>query len=106
MTIQNLTKETYLQEIQKDVPILVDFWAPWCGYCRRIAPALEKVAEQWENKVTIAKLNIDEEASAAESAGIDVIPTLIVYRNGKILGALVAPDSKAKIDAFLQEILG
>ena len=84
MTIQNLTNETFAQEIQRSTPILVDFWAPWCGYCRRIGPALEKVAQQSQHS-SVAKLNIDEFPEIAEREGVEVIPTLILYRDGKVL---------------------
>lgn len=105
MTIQNLTNETFSQEIQKSTPILVDFWAPWCGYCRRIGPALEKVAQQ-SQYYSVAKLNIDDFPEIAEKEGVEVIPTLILYRDGKALGRIVAPDSKGKIDDFIRETLG
>lgn len=105
MTIQNLTNETFAQEIQRSTPILVDFWAPWCGYCRRIGPALEKVAQQ-SQYYSVAKLNIDDFPEIAEKEGVEVIPTLILYRDGKALGRIVAPDSKAKIDDFIRDTLG
>lgn len=105
MMIQNLTNENFSQEIQKQTPVLVDFWAPWCGYCRRIGPALEKVAQQSQN-YAVAKVNINELPEIAEREGVEVIPTLILYSHGKALGRIVAPDSKAKIDKFIQETLG
>ena len=105
MTIQNLTNETFAQEIQRSTPILVDFWAPWCGYCRRIGPAWEKVAQQSQH-YSVAKLNIDDFPEIAEREGVEVIPTLILYRDGKALGRIVAPDSKGKIDDFSRETLG
>ena len=89
----------------EDKPVLLDFWAPWCVYCRRIAPALEAVAAQQEGKVVVGQVNIDEQPQLAEKENIDVIPTLILYRNGQRLGSIVAPDSKAKIDAFISEHL-
>lgn len=103
--MKELSQQQFQQAIQGSKPILVDFWAPWCGYCRRIAPALEEIAAQMEQMLTVAKLNIDEEPVVAEQAGIDVIPTLILYREGKRIGSIIAPDSKAKIEAFLREHL-
>lgn len=105
MLIKELSTETFHSEIAKDTPVLVDFWAPWCGYCRRIAPALDKVAEQNEELLTVAKVNIDNASSLADAAGVEVIPTLILYRSGEVLGRIVAPDSKAKIDSFIRETL-
>ena len=87
-------------------PVLVEFWAPWCVYCRRIAPALDKVAQQYAGKVMVAKVNIDDEPLLAAREQIEVIPTLIIYQNGEALGSIVAPESKARIDEFILENLG
>ena len=86
--------------------VLVEFWAPWCVYSRRIAPALEKVAQQYEGKVKVAQVNIDDEPVLAAQEQIEVIPTLIIYQNGQALGSIVAPESKARIDEFILENLG
>ena len=86
--------------------VLVEFWAPWCVYCRRIAPALEKVAQQYAGKVKVAQINIDDEPVLAAQEQIEVIPTLIIYQNGQALGSIVAPESKARIDEFILENLG
>lgn len=86
-------------------PLLVEFWAPWCVYCRRIAPALEKVAQQFEGTVTVAQVNIDDEPLLAQKERIEVIPTLVLYKDGKALASIVAPESKAKIEEFVQENL-
>ena len=87
-------------------PVLVEFWAPWCVYCRRLAPALDKVAQQYAGKVMVAKVNIDDEPLLAAREQIEVIPTLIIYQNGQALGSIVAPESKARIDDFILENLG
>lgn len=92
--------------VEGDVPVLVDFWAPWCVYCRRIAPALEKIAEQYEGRVVVGKINIDEEPLIAHKERIEVIPTLVLYRNGQALGSIVAPESKARIEEFIEETVG
>ena len=105
MTVQNMNQQQYTQAVQGSKPVLVDFWAPWCGYCRRIAPALDKLAQQIGEEVTIAKVNIDDEPKLAYQLGIDVIPTLIMYRDGKALGSIVAPDSKATIEEFIRKTL-
>ena len=105
MNVINITKEQFDLYAKEGKTVLVDYWAPWCGYCRRIGPAYEKVAEQHENSIIFAKVNIDEEPQLAHAENIEVIPTLVLYQGGKALGSIVAPDSKGKIDAFLQEQL-
>ncbi len=92
--------------LEGDNPVLVEYWAPWCVYCRRIAPALKKVAQQYENKLTIAQVNIDDEPLLANREQIEVIPTLVMYRGGQALGSVVAPESKAKIEEFIRETVG
>lgn len=102
MKALNINYEQYQQMILEDKPILVDFWAPWCGYCRRIAPALDKLAQQRED-VIIAKVNIDDEPLLAREERIEVIPTMLLYKGGELLGSIVAPESKARIKEFLAE---
>ena len=87
-------------------PVLVEFWAPWCVYCRRITPALEKISQQYAGKLTVATVNIDDEEALARQEQIEVIPTLVIYENGEALGSIVAPDSKARIEEFIEETLG
>ncbi len=86
--------------------VLVEFWAPWCVYCRRIAPALDKVSEQYADILTVGQVNIDEEPLISNREQIEVIPTLILYRDGRSLGSVVAPGSKAAIEEFIQQTLG
>lgn len=106
MAIINVTKENFKQEIlEADKPVIIDFWAPWCTYCRRIAPAFDKIAAQQENKLIFAKINIDETPEIAEEYGIDTIPTLLLFKHGEVAGAIVAPDSKSKIELFITETL-
>ena len=100
----NFDKVTFENHIGGSKAVLVDFWAPWCGYCRRIGPAFDKLAEQRED-VVLAKVNIDEEPQLADREKIEVIPTLVLYREGKALGSIVAPQSKAAIEQFLAEHL-
>ncbi len=104
MALKNINENEFRQMIGEEVPVLVEFWAPWCVYCRRIAPALKKVAEQKE-ELRIVQVNIDEEPELARSERIEVVPTMILYRGGKILGSIVAPESKAKIEEFIQNYL-
>ena len=105
MAAVNINKEQFQQMIQGDKPVLVDFWAPWCGYCRRIGPAYEKIAEEYGDRLEVVKINIDEEGQLAEAAQVEVIPTLILYRDGKAVDTIVNPESKAAIDQFIQAAL-
>lgn len=98
-----LNNEKFHELIAGDKPVLVDFWAPWCVYCRRIAPAYEKIAEQYGEKIVVAKINIDDEPLIANRESIEVIPTLVMYKNGKAQGFVVAPESKAKIEEFIEQ---
>ena len=104
MAAKNINAKEYNQLILGNQPVLVDFWAPWCGYCRRIGPAIDKLAKDRDD-VIIVKVNIDEEPDLARQEHIEVIPTLVLYREGFDLGSIVAPESKARIDAFLKEAL-
>ena len=103
MAAMNMNEKLFNEMIQGDKPVLVDFWAPWCGYCRRIGPAFDRIAQQYENELEVVKVNIDDEPALAEQEHIEVIPTLVLYRGGKAIGSIVAPESKARIDAFLKE---
>ena len=104
MAAMNINFEKYQELLKGNKPLLVDFWAPWCSYCRRIGPAYDRIAQQMED-VEVVKINIDEEPALAQAEHIEVIPTLVLYRDGEAIGSIVAPESKAMIEAFVQESL-
>lgn len=102
MDIIDMNKEIFDEKTKNgEKPVLVEFWAPWCVYCRRIAPVLPKLAQQYDGVLEIGKVNIDEEQAAAAEEKIEVIPTFIFYKNGKAVDSIVAPDSKAKLEEFI-----
>lgn len=105
MSAINMNKAQFDQFMHEEKPVLVDYWAPWCVYCRRIAPAYEKIAEEYGDQLVIGKVNIDEEPQLAEAEKIEVIPTLVLYRGGKAVDSIVAPDSKAAIERFIQDAM-
>lgn len=106
MAAMNMNHEQFSRMMDEGKVVLVDYWAPWCSYCRRIDPAYDKVAQQYEGSIVVAKVNVDEEPRLAQQERIEVIPTLVLYRGGEAIGSIVAPASKAMIDAFIQESLG
>lgn len=106
MAAINITGKQFYELSAENKPILVDFWAPWCSYCRRIAAPYDKVAEQYGDRIHVTKVNIDEEPELAAKERIEVIPTLVLYQNSKAIGSVVAPESKAAIEEFLKEHLG
>lgn len=106
MAAKQYTSAQFQKAMGEGKTILVDFWAPWCSYCRRIGPAYDKIAQQFGEELEIVQINIDEEPELAQREQIEVIPTLVLYRAGQAIGSVVAPESKAAIETFIQETLG
>jgi len=102
MAAMNITREQFHEMLRGERPVLVDYWAPWCSYCRRIGPAYDKIAEEYGEELLVVKVNIDDEPQLAEEEKIEIIPTLVLYQGGKAVGSIVAPDSKAMIEDFIR----
>ena len=105
MSILNMNAESYRKFTQAKQPVMVEFSAPWCVYCRRLAPALESVAEEYRDTLVFGAVNIDDDPELAQSEKIEVVPTLLIYQNGQVLGSIVAPESRAQLVSFIEETL-
>ena len=98
-----LTEATFENEVIKsDIPVLVDFWATWCGPCKMLAPIIAEIADEYEGKVKVAKVNVDEQSALAAKYGIMSIPTLILFKNGEIADKTVGLRSKEQIKEFIK----
>ena len=102
--IIHVSDDSFEQEVlQSDKPVLIDYWAEWCGPCKMIAPVLAELADEYADKVQIAKLNIDDNPATPPKYGIRGIPTLMLFKNGEVEATKVGAVSKAKLAAFLDE---
>ena len=102
MSELRITKDNFEKEIiNSELPVLLDFWAPWCGPCRMIAPVIAQVAEKYAGKAKVGKVNVDEENDLAAAFGIVSIPTLVVLKGGKVVSRATGFRSEAEIAAML-----
>ncbi|SIN70017.1 thioredoxin [Sulfurivirga caldicuralii] len=104
--IVNVSDETFESEVlQADQPVLVDFWAEWCGPCKMIAPILDEIAQEYAGKLKIAKLNIDDNPATPPKYGVRGIPTLMLFNNGEVTATQVGALSKSQLSEFLNSNL-
>ena len=103
MAIQVTDSDFQAQVLNSDIPVLLDFWAPWCGPCRAIAPMLEELSTEYEGRVRIAKMNVDENPATPGTFAIRSIPTLILFKNGQVVQQLVGMTSKANLVELLDK---
>jgi thioredoxin 1 len=101
-SIQHITDDSFESEVLKsDLPVLVDYWAEWCGPCKNIAPILEDVAKEYGGRLKVAKINVDENQSVPAKFGIRGIPTLMLFKNGNVEATRVGALTKSQMTAFL-----
>ena len=101
-----LKKENFDGEVLKsEVPVLVDFWASWCGPCRMVSPVIDEIAEEYEGQIKVGKVNVDEEGELASEFAIVSIPTILILKNGKVIEKLVGARSKDDFCDVIDKIL-
>ncbi|MDD5019316.1 MAG: thioredoxin [Candidatus Omnitrophica bacterium] len=102
----HLSDENFKKEVlESKTPCLVDFWAEWCGPCRRVAPVVEEIADEFQGRVKVAKLNVDEGSKTASAYGVMSIPTLMFFKDGKVVEQIVGAVAKQELAAKIEELL-
>jgi len=102
--IQHVSDSTFEQDVVgASEAVLVDFWAPWCGPCKRVGPILEELAQKLEGKLKVAKMNVDENPSVPAQLGVRSIPTLVVYKDGKVVDTRVGALSLEELEGFVSQ---
>ena len=102
----NLTEKNFKQEVlDSNIPVMIDFWAEWCGPCKMIAPLIEELAKEYSGKIKVCKLNVDDASQLAAQYSIFSIPTLLIFKNGKPIEQLIGAQSKKAISEKLNSVL-
>lgn len=105
MATENITDDNFDEAIAGDLPVVVDFWAEWCGPCKMIAPALEEISEEMNGQVKITKLNIDENQDMAMKYGVRSIPMLILFKDGEPMATQIGAAPKGKLSDWIKSAL-
>ncbi|TGU74229.1 thioredoxin [Geomonas terrae] len=104
--VQTFTDDNFEKEVlQSDIPVLVDFWATWCAPCKAIAPLIDTVASEYEGRVKVGKVNVDDNPATPGKYGVRGIPTVILIKDGKVVDQVVGAIPKAQLDALIQKAL-
>ena len=104
MATINVTDASFEEEVLKsDKPVVLDFWAPWCGPCKQIGPSLEEISDEMADKITVAKINIDENPNTPTQFGVRGIPTMLVFKNGEAAATTVGAVSKTAIVEWIED---
>ena len=106
MGIVTLTDENFEEEVNSStVPVLVDYWAEWCGPCKMIGPLVEEMAEEYSNRLKVGKLDVDENQSSASKQNVMSIPTLLIFKEGKVVAQQIGAVNKTQITEFIESNL-
>ena len=100
-----ITDANFAETLNTDMPVLVDFWATWCGPCKAISPVIEEVAAEYEGKIVVGKLNVDENDETCGQYGIMNIPTILFFKNGELVNRTVGAMNKTKLQELFEELL-
>ena len=104
--IIHVTDSSFEDEVLKsEMPVMLDFWAEWCGPCRAIAPILEEIAKEYNGKIVVAKINVDQNPGTPQKYAVRGIPTLMIFRSGDIIGTKVGQASKSQLTAFIDSTI-
>ncbi len=105
-SIIHVSDETFGDEVLNSArPVIVDYWAEWCGPCKMIAPILDEIADEYEGKLTVAKLNIDDNQETPQKYAVRGIPTLMIFKEGEVAGTKVGALSKSQLSAFIDSVI-
>ena len=105
--LTELTQDSFQAEVlESTLPVLVDFWAPWCGPCRRVTPLVEELAQQYAGRVKFVKIDVDQSQELAGGYGINSIPTLMIFKKGEVVDRFVGIPPKSRLDSALSEAAG